>query len=55
MAKFMAGIEQEGVDAGLGDPVRVAGQVGRRERAGHPAEVLAVDPVAGEGAADQSR
>ena len=24
-----AGIEQEGVDAGLGDPVRVAGQVGR--------------------------
>ena len=23
------GIEEEGVDAGLGDPVRVAGQVGR--------------------------
>ena len=50
-----ARIEQEGVDAGLGDPVGVAGQVGRREGAGDPAQVLAVDAVGGEGAADQRR
>ena len=48
-----AGIEEEGVDAGLGDPVGVAGQVGRGEGPGDPAEVLPVDAVAGEGPADQ--
>ena len=41
------------MDAGLGDPVGVAGEVGRREGPGDPAQVLAVDAVGREGATDE--
>ena len=40
--------------AGLGDPVRVARHLRGREGAVHPAQVLAVDAVAGERAADHA-
>ena len=54
MATLLNELERTGagVDAGLGDPVGVAGHVGGREGPDDPAEVLAVDAVGREGAAD---
>ena len=45
-----AGVEQQRVDPGLDDPVRVAGQVGGDERTFHPAQILALHAVGVEGA-----
>src|SRR5580658_9294266 len=42
------------MDAGLGDPVRIAGQVLGSEGPHHPAQVFPIDAVAGEGTPDQS-
>ncbi len=47
------GIEKEGVDPGLVTPWGLQARSVGDEGAGHPAEVLAVHAVAGEGAADQ--
>ena len=45
MQKFIAASKHDRVHAGLDRAVRVAGELGRREGAAHPAQVLAVDAV----------
>ncbi len=47
-----ARIEEEGMDAGLRDPVRIAGHVRRSEASGDPAQVLPVDAIGREGPTD---